>query len=138
MAPSSVSVYFENAAGRLIEYPEGYVAFMCFAGKRQLTDLQALLTHMGLSLQHHHWHKMLWDQCAMAPFTHEESLWIADYWLYLSKRRLKGLTVAVVQASDVYARLSMNLFLSEAREANLVFRLFEEGSQAAAWLRQVA
>jgi hypothetical protein len=43
MSASGLSIYFENAAGRLLEHPDGYVYFQYRAGKRTFTDLQALL-----------------------------------------------------------------------------------------------
>jgi hypothetical protein len=73
MSASGLSIYFENAAGRLLEHPDGYVYFQYRAGKRTFTDLQALLTHTSILLQRKKWGKILGDQQLMSPFTEQES-----------------------------------------------------------------
>jgi hypothetical protein len=135
MTPTREFITFENAVGRLLEHPEGYVAFECHAGPRKLSDLQGLLVHVGLSLQQHSWHKVLWNQCVMAPFTKVENTWIIDYWVYFATRYPKGLQVAIVQARDVYTRLAVNQLLQQAQVAPFAYRVFESETLAAAWLR---
>lgn len=72
---TNLSLYFENAAGRLLEHPDQYVILQYHPGKRAFTDLQALLTHTGILLRRNSWHKLLGDQRLMTPFTEEGSKW---------------------------------------------------------------
>ncbi|SFQ79157.1 hypothetical protein [Hymenobacter arizonensis] len=131
-------LHFENAVGRLLEHPDGYAVFAYKPGKRRLADLQALLTRTRTLLERQQWHRMLGDQRLMAPFTAEESAWIVDYWLDAAYQRPGGLYGAVVLAHDVFARLSMDQVMHEARASALTYRLFENEENAAAWLRQLA
>jgi hypothetical protein len=69
----------------------------------------------------------------MAPFTEEERVWIVDYWMNRASggNQMYG---AVLVPRDVFARLSVSQMMSEAREAALTYRLFEDEISAAAWL----
>jgi hypothetical protein len=138
MFATSLPLYFENAAGRLLEHPDQYVVFQYKAGPRKFSDLQALLTHTGILLRRHNWHKLLGDQRLMAPFTPEESQWIVEYWLDTRHQRTGGIYGAVLLAHDVFARLSMNQVMHEAQAAAMTYRLFEDEAEAAAWLRGLA
>jgi hypothetical protein len=135
-AVSSVRVYFENPVGRVLEHPDGYALVQYKSGKRQLSHLQAFLTHAGHLLQRRGWHKLLGDQRFMEPFTPEESAWIVDYWL---TRAGEGSEVygAVVLPNDVFARLSVSQVMNEARAAAMTYRLFDNEHDAKAWLRQL-
>ncbi|HEX8658156.1 MAG TPA: hypothetical protein VF690_11495 [Hymenobacter sp.] len=124
--------------GRLLEHPDGYVVFTYKPGKRKLSDLQALLVHTRNLLERNQWHRLLGDQRLMSPFTEEESSWIVDYWLDASRQRPGGIYGAVILANDVFARLSMDQVVHEARASALTYRLFDNEASAVEWLRQVA
>jgi hypothetical protein len=134
----SYPLYFENAAGRLLEHPDQYVIFQYHPGKREFADLQALLTHTGILLRRNNWHKLLGDQRQMAPFTEQERAWIVEYWLDARLQRPGGIYGAVLLAHDVFARLSMNQVMHDAQASSLTYRLFEDEAEAAAWLRGLA
>lgn len=134
----NLPLYFENAAGRLLEHPDQYVIFQYHPGPRKFTDLQALLTHTGFLLRRNNWHKLLVDQRPMAPFTEEESKWIVEFWLAGPQQRQGGLQGAILVAHDVFARLSMSQVIHEAQAASLTYRLFEDEVEAATWLRKLA
>lgn len=139
MQPTATpKLYFENSVGRLLEHPEGFVIFQYRPGKRQLSDLQALLTHTRNLLVRNDWHRMLGDQRQMAPFTEEESAWIVDYWLDASRQRPGGLRGAILLADDAFARLSMDQVMHEAKASVLSYRFFDAEDKAVAWLREVA
>lgn len=131
-------VYFENSVGRLLEHPDGYVVFEYKPGKRKLSDLQALLVHTRNLLERNVWHRMLGDQRLMAPFTEEESTWIVNYWLDATRQRPGGIYGAILLANDVFARLSMDQVMHEAKASALTYRLFDSEEKAATWLREVA
>lgn len=137
MSPATPRVYFENPVARLLEHPDGFVVFQYHPGKRKLTDLQAVLTHVGQLLTRNSWHKILGDQRLMAPFTEQESAWIVDYWLDHTRQRPGGIYGAVILANDVFARLAMNQMVHEAQAAALTYRLFDSEEKATAWLRQL-
>jgi hypothetical protein len=138
MYSASLPLYFENAAGRLLEHPNQYVIFQYHPGKREFTDLQALLTHTGILLRRNKWHKVLGDQRQMAPFTEQESKWIVEFWLDGGRQQQEGLYGAILLAHDVFARLSMNQIMHEAQASALTYRLFEDEDEATSWLRKLA
>jgi hypothetical protein len=137
MYTTTLSLYFENAAGRLLEHPDQYVVFQYHPGPRKFTDLQALLTHTGILLRRNNWHKLLGDQRLMAPFSEEESKWIVESWLAGPQQRVGDLHGAILVAHDVFARLSMSQVMHEAKASSLTYRLFEDEAQATAWLRKL-
>ncbi len=136
LTSTALRVYFENSVGRISEHPDGYAYVVYNAGSRQLDHLQAFLTHTSHLLHRQGWRKLLGDQRLMSPFTEEERLWIVDYWLMRSvaDNQVYG---AVLVPHDVFARLSVSQMISEAREAALTYRLFDNEFEASSWLRQL-
>ncbi|MCA8829244.1 hypothetical protein LF252_01280 [Hymenobacter sp. BT728] len=100
--------------------------------------MQAFLTHTRQLLVSRNWYKILNDQRDMMAFTEEERAWIAEHWLDIRPVGTPLYHVAVLLSHDVFARLSMNLMISETRESGLVYRLFEEEELARQWLLQLA
>jgi hypothetical protein len=138
MPTSALRLYFENPVGRLFEQPAGgYVVVEYHPGPRKLSELQAFLTHAGHLLQRQDWHKLLGDQRHMAPFTPEEITWVTGFWLTSAQRRTKVLYGAVLLPHDVFARLSVSQVMSEAKAADMTYRLFDSQETAAAWLQQL-
>lgn len=139
MPPSSLSLrlYFNNPVGSVYEHPDGYAFVVYEPGPRRLDYLQAFLTHTSHLLKLRGWNKMLGDQRRMAPFTPEESAWIVDYWLSRSQQARDTVYGAVLVPDDVFARLSVNNVMHEARTAALTYRLFTDETEARAWLRQL-
>jgi hypothetical protein len=133
---TGLSIYFENPAGRVLEHPGGYAVFEYAPGKRQLSELQALLIHTGHLLRRRQWHRLLGDQRRMAPFTAEESKWIVEYWLDPANQQPQGLYAAVLLAEDVFARLATTQLIHDAKAATLTYHFFENELAASAWLRQ--
>jgi len=129
-------LYFENPVGRLLEHPDGYAIVAYNSGKRQLSDMQAFLTHASQLLRTRGWRKMLGDQHLMSPYTEEERTWIKEYWV---SRTAQGEEIygAVVLPHDVFARLSVNLMMNEAQESALTYRLFDNEIDAKVWLKQL-
>ncbi|SMB99609.1 hypothetical protein SAMN00120144_3697 [Hymenobacter roseosalivarius DSM 11622] len=80
MPAASPRLYFENAVGSLYEHPDGYADFRFKPGKRKISELQALLTHVRTLLEFKRWHRFLADQRLLAPFTLEEVDWIVGHW----------------------------------------------------------
>ncbi|WP_400192680.1 hypothetical protein [Hymenobacter sp. B81] len=126
-------LYFDNPVGRILEHPDGYAVLQYHPGPRKLAHLQAYLTHTGRLLQLRGWNKILGDQRLLSPFTEEESKWIVEYWLSpeTQGREVYG---AVLVPHDVFARLSVNNLLHEAKAAALTYRLFEHEPDAVEWL----
>lgn len=135
LSPTFTKLYFENAAGRLLEHTDGYVVFQYHAGKRKFAEFQALLTHTYNLLARNQWHRLLGDQRQMSPFTEEEIVWIRTSWLGKYSQRPGGLYGAIILAHDVYARLAMSQVMHESQASALTYRLFENEEDAGAWLR---
>ena len=130
-------LYFENAAGRVFEHPDGYVVFQYLPGERRFPDLQALLAQTRDLLDRQCWHRLLGDQRHMAPFTEEESTWIVNYWLAEARQGPKGLFGALLLAPDLFASLPLPQVTHEARAGALTYRLFDTEEKAARWLEHV-
>jgi hypothetical protein len=137
MPYSTLRIYFENAVGRLLENPQGYLVVAYKPGLRQLSELQALLHHASQALARNNWYKLLGDQRLMSPFTPEESQWITEYWLSAAQLRTEAVYGAVLLPHDVFARLSVSLLMHEARASAMTYRLFEELAAAEQWLAQL-
>ncbi|TGD79690.1 hypothetical protein [Hymenobacter wooponensis] len=131
------SLYFENAVGKLYEQADSYAFVQYKSGKRAFPDLQAFLTHLAQLLRRRGWYKMLTDQRQMSQFTQEERLWIRDTWLTGPQAVSHELLAAVLLPEDVFARLSMKLVMNETREGILVYHIFGDEQEAAAWLRRI-
>ena len=136
MPLTSHTIYFENAVGRLSEHAHAYALVQYKPGKRAFTDFQALLTHLGHLLHRRNWHKVLTDQRAMPPFTDEEREWINQRWLHTPLGVRQERVAAVLLPHDVFARLSSNLVMHDAKEGTLTYHIFEDEAAAGAWLRQ--
>ncbi|UYZ59729.1 hypothetical protein [Hymenobacter latericus] len=133
MTDSALRLYFENPVGRVLEHPGGFAVVLYHPGKRKLHHLQAFLTHTSRLLQLRNWNKLLGDQRLMAPFTDEESQWIVGYWLS-QERQDSTIYGAVLLPNDVFARLSVNNMMHEAKAAALTYRMFDNEPDAIAWL----
>ncbi|AHJ96657.1 hypothetical protein [Hymenobacter swuensis] len=138
-SPQHTRLYFENAVGRLLEVaaPFNCAIVQYKPGKRNFEEMQAFLTHTRQLLVSRNWYKILNDQRDMTAFSEQERQWIAEHWLNASPKGTPLHHVAVLLSHDVFARLSMNLIINEARELGLVYRLFEEEASATAWLQQL-
>jgi hypothetical protein len=136
MPYSTLSLYFENSVGRVLENPKGYLVVEYHPGPRKFSDLQALLTHAGQALTRHGWHKLLGDQRLLAPFTPEESKWITEHWLTAAQLRTNTVYGAVLLPHDVFARLSVSQLINDSKAAAMTYRLFEDLKAAEAWLLQ--
>ena len=133
---AGLPVYFENPAGRVLEHPAGYGVLVYSPGKRELTELQALLVHTGQLLRRRQWHRLLGDQRRMTPYTEQESAWILGYWLDPANQQPQGLYAAILLAEDVFARLSTTQLISDAKAAALTYHFFDNELTASAWLQQ--
>ena len=129
-------LYFENAVGRISEHEQGYAVLIYKPGKRVFNDFQAYLTHLGHLLHRRGWHKVLTDQRALSPFTEQEREWIRQRWMENELGVRRETVAAVLLPHDVFARLSSNLVMFEAREGTLTYHIFEDEAAAGAWLRQ--
>jgi hypothetical protein len=136
MPLTAQSVYFENPVGRLSEHAQGYAIVQYKPGKRVFSEFQALLTHLGHLLHRRNWHKVLTDQRVMTPFTDEEREWINQRWLHTPLGVRQERVAAVLLPHDVFARLSSNLVMHDAKEGALTYHIFEDEATAGMWLRQ--
>lgn len=107
MLSSTAPVYFENAVGCLREHSAGqYISVEYRTGPRQLSELQAFLSHAGQLLARRGWDKLRSHQGSMTPFTPEEIEWITGYWRTKAQQRTGMFYGALLLPHDVFARLS--------------------------------
>lgn len=137
MLSNGYALYFNNAAVRVLEHPDGFAIFQYLPGPRNLTDLQAAVTHINRLLHRRAWGKVLNDQRQMVPFTPEESAWVCNYWRTHLAEHPHGITSAVVVAQDVFARLAASQLRHDHQAAALAieYHVFEAEGEAVAWLR---
>ena len=138
LSQHNIRLYFENPVGRLLEHPGNFAIVQYHPGRRALPELQSFLTHTRQLLLSRNWHKLVNDQRHMTAFTEEERAWIMNNWFSQIAHHELTLNVAALLPHDVFARLASNLVMHEARQANLIYRLFEDDQEAIAWLQQIA
>jgi hypothetical protein len=129
-----MEIFFENAAGRLLEDPAGFLQANWTAQPRSFSELQALFTHMALGLQRNGWGRMLINQVSMTPFSQQEQLWIAEHWLPGAVQTAGYRFGAVVVSQDVLTRLATAYVTTHVQGLPLTYRSFEIEEQAKAWL----
>ncbi|MFD2785459.1 hypothetical protein [Hymenobacter rubripertinctus] len=134
----NIRLYFENPAGRVAEHANGFAIVHYSSEPRDFTDFQAFMTHVRHLLVQRAWYRVVSDQRLMVPFTDEERTWIRGNFLVRVRPDGQPLHVAVLLAHNVFARLATNLVVSEAREAQLVYRMFEQESSALIWLAELS
>jgi len=127
---AGLPVYFQNAVGRLLEHPAGYIVFQYNPGKRSFAAFQTLITHTALLLRRNRWHRLLADQRLMMPFTDEETAWVSAFWLDPANQPPRGLFAAILLANDVFARLATGLMRQEIQSPILTYRMFIKGITA--------
>ncbi|TGD77825.1 hypothetical protein [Hymenobacter wooponensis] len=127
-------IYFENAAGRLLEDPAGFLQAHWAPTPRTFTDLKALFTHMALCMQQRKWGRILINQRGMLPFSPEEQRWVAEQWLPEAVRTAGYRFGAVVVSESVLARLATAYITTHVQGLPLTYRSFESEEEAKAWL----
>ncbi|MBF9221659.1 hypothetical protein [Hymenobacter ruricola] len=129
-------VLFENAAGRLLADPVGFLRATWSPGPRTLADTQALFEQMLRGLQQQRWSRILINQLAMPPFSPAEQQWIARTWLPRAVAEGGYRHGAVVVSPDVLVRLATAFVTTTVQGLPLVYRSFDTEAAAAAWLAQ--
>jgi hypothetical protein len=126
---------FENAAGRLLEDPAGYLRVWWSPRHRAPGEAQALFGHMAQALQRRGWHKILVVQTNMVAFTPPEQQWITREWLPYAVQQAGYRFGAVVVGTDVLTRLATAYITTHVQGLPLVYRSFEHEAEAAIWLQ---
>lgn len=129
-------LYFENAAGRVVEDPNGLVRLTYHAGRREMPIWQGLMQHTKHLLARQQRGVMLIDQRQMSAFSLSEQAWLVEQWLPQAIIEGGYRYGAIVQAQDAFARLAMDTVRLQAQNLQLTYRYFPEEPSALAWLRQ--
>ena len=104
---AALRTYFENSVGRLLEHvATEHIMVEYHSGPRQLSELQAFLTHAGQLLAYRGWDKLLEQHGSMEDFSPEEVAWVTDYWRTKKQQRTDMLYGALLLPHDVFAHLS--------------------------------
>lgn len=135
-APVGNRLYFENAVGRVEEDQLGFVRLRYNAGRRDEAAYRGLLQHTLRLLARQRHGRMLVDQRQMEPFSPQEQQWLLGEWLPLAIAEGGYRYGAVVQATNVFARLAMNTTAAHPNARALTYRYFDEEAPAVAWLLQ--
>ncbi|MDJ0366125.1 STAS/SEC14 domain-containing protein [Hymenobacter sp. H14-R3] len=134
----SSSVFFENAAGRVLVDPAGFVRSYWGAQPRTLADTQALLLHLTRAMQRHSQHRVLSNQQHMHPLSTAEQAWVAEHWLPQAVHEAGYRACAVVLATNLYARLAMAYVTTSVKGLPMRYRSFDNEAEAQAWLLKQA
>lgn len=133
-AVSTSTLFFENAAGRVLVDPTGFVRSYWGPQPRTLADTQALLQHLTRAMQRHGLPKVLSNQQEMQPFTAPEQVWVTEQWLPQAVREAGYRACAVVLATNLYARLAMAYVTTNVQGLPMRYRSFDNEAEAQAWL----
>lgn len=134
--PNSIQpIYFENAMGRILEHAAGYALVRYHAGKSELTELRALLTHLGHLLLRRNWQRILADMRVLEPLTSLEKILIVEEWYQGHIPRPERLCTAYVLADNALTRLSIYELQHEARKQH-ESSAFTSAEEAHAFLLQ--
>ena len=131
---SSPSIFFENAAGRVLPDPAGFVRSHWGPQPRTLAETQALLQHLSRAMQHYGRHTVLSNQQAMQPFSAAEQAWVSEHWLPQAVHEAGYRACAVVLATNLYARLAMAYVTTNVKGLPICYRSFDNEADAEAWL----
>ncbi|WP_139925946.1 hypothetical protein [Hymenobacter sp. DG01] len=129
-------VYFENAAARITESPEGFAVVKWHRGVRRTEDFRAVLNHLDQLFRLRQWSKLLADQRELTPFTEAERTWVVEEWLPRAVGEGPYRYAAVLLPLDVFARLASKSVMSESHKKFLAYQFCETEAEAAQWLRQ--
>jgi hypothetical protein len=132
---AALTLYFENAAGRLLEDADGFLRVYWKAGPRAAGEAQALFTHMAAALRRRGWGRVLINQLVMEPFSVEEQQWVARQWLPGAVQEAGYRFGAVVVGRNVLTRLATAYVTTHVQGLPLVYRSFESEAEAETWLR---
>ncbi|RPD49425.1 hypothetical protein DNI29_01070 [Hymenobacter sediminis] len=137
-AVSTPVVYYENAAGALLEEPAGFIRAIWGRKTQQYlkADVQALFSQMMVGLQRRNWSRMLIDQTNMRPFSPEEQQWIAQQWLPRAVTEGGYRHGAVLVSPNVMVRLATAYITTQVLNLALTYRSFDSDAAAQAWLLQ--
>lgn len=112
------AVYFENAIARITEHSEGYAFILYYDVPRQISDLRALLTHLGQLLLRRGWYRILVDMYSIQPLTEPEKAMLAKEWYGGGIARPQRMCTAFMMAKDAVTRLSIREIQIYARKQN--------------------
>jgi hypothetical protein len=133
---ASPTIYFENAAARLLEDPAGFLWIVWNSAERTFADLRELFGRVQLALEEHHWGRILIDQRLMQPFSPEEQIWITQEWLPRAVSKGGYRFGAVLISPDVMVRLATAYITTHVQGIPLQYRSFETPEAAMQWLLQ--
>lgn len=130
------AVYFENAAGRVLTDPAGFLRVVWSSRPRGPRDAEALFNSMTRALQQQRWSRILINQLTMHRFTPQEQAWVAQQWLPHAVREGGYRYGAVLVSPDVLTRLATAYITTQIQGLPLVYHSFDDEAAAVQWLLQ--
>lgn len=132
-------IYFQNAAGKVFEHPEGYAYVQMAASMaRESREITALIAHTSRLLLLRNWHRLLADQQLMLPLHREEKKWLVDYWLPGKVDRPERIILAAVVPTDKAAQQATRQLWREVPPTYVEYHGFERLAEAQAFLEDLA
>ncbi|MBX0290835.1 hypothetical protein K3G63_10320 [Hymenobacter sp. HSC-4F20] len=129
-------VYFENAAARICESPEGFAVVKWHKGIRKPEDFRAVLSQLDRLFRLRQWSKLLADQRDLTAFTEAERTWVLEEWLPRAVGEGPYRYAAVLLPLDVFARLASKSVTAESHKKRLTYQFCETEAEAVKWLQQ--
>jgi hypothetical protein len=138
MPTTGLSIYFQNAAGQILEHPDGYAHVRYHAGLRRPDEYTALLIHLGHLLRRRGWRRVLGDQRLMMPLRQGEKKWLLEQWFTGKVERPAYLITAIIAPLDAAARKSAQQMWNQSSPAISEYHTFADLEQARAFLLGLA
>jgi hypothetical protein len=107
------------------EYAD-YVRLHYYPGPRRFDEFTALLHYVTHALSRSGQGKLLIDQRQMTPYVPDEQVNLVQHWLPRTIVDGQYRYSTVVQAHDVFARLAMDTFRTQAQDLPLTYRFFPD------------
>ncbi|GAA4028128.1 hypothetical protein GCM10022409_10210 [Hymenobacter glaciei] len=134
LAPTSPTLYFNNALGRVYDYSPDYVRIDWQTAPVTHQDLRAVYEHTLHLLKRSGLRRVLSDHRLMPPYTPEDRDWLLREWVPRAIAEAGYSHCAVVQAHEAANRQTTQQLVEEAGKTALVVQCFAALHPALTWL----
>jgi hypothetical protein len=134
LSSSAAVVFFEHPLGRITQEAEGFIRLQWLAGLRDTAAVRAIFEQLTRTCQRTACPRLLIDERLAEPFAEDAKSWLLEHGLPGLCQPSGYAQVAVISATDVYARLSAVSARAESQRLGLPFRAFASEAEARTWL----
>jgi hypothetical protein len=132
--PSTPTLYFDNAAGRIWHHPNGYIRLDWHRTPTRDAHVRELYEAAAEALQQLGLTRLISDHRHMPPMSPALQRWLADTWVPTTVQNSGYRRGAVVQAFNLFNRLATNQVITQVAHVPLVVQHFDNEYEAERWL----